>query len=230
MVQIRRRARNRRHVKILNQRNLLLRAAHARRHNRSPDLLGAVVQTQTAGEKTVTVGNLHHITAADTAGRQRTCKRLRPRIQILLRISDNGRLSRRSRRNMITHKLVRRSRKHLVRIIVAEILLVHEGEFFNIGKRTDVVGVNTRILHPVVVERRKTVKSVDQRLHQLILKLPQFIDRHLLNSRIPSQNLSPLLSTTRFALPSNLGSDSGSTSAISVLTCNIAFSCSCILR
>ena len=63
-------------VQVLHQLDLALGVAHAHWDDAGPDLLGAVVQAQAAGEQAVAVADLDDVAPAQATGGKRPCQRL----------------------------------------------------------------------------------------------------------------------------------------------------------
>src|SRR5690606_30589328 len=77
----------------------------------------------------------------------------------------------------------------------------------------NIVGMDVSLLHPVMIEGAETVEIGDACLEKPVLQPLEIFPGHLLDAGIPwSHHISPLRSITRFAFPSNLGSEPGSTS------------------
>jgi hypothetical protein len=71
---------------------------------------------------------------------------------------------------MVSYQVLLASDEHLVRIVVPEVLLVHEGQLGYIGQRPDVVRMDVSFLHPDTVKVGERVESVNKGLQQLELK------------------------------------------------------------
>ena len=97
MHQVRRRATDSGHPQVLHQFKLAFGIAHRGRNHRGTDTLCPVVHPQTAGKKPVSIRHLHHIPPTDTTGREGTCERLAPVVEIVFGVAYDSRLSGRSR-------------------------------------------------------------------------------------------------------------------------------------
>ena len=86
---------------------------------------------------------------------------------------------------MVSHDLVLRNCEHLVRVVVAQVLLVHEGQLADVLQAVDVIRVHSLLHHAVVVEPVEGVQLVDQLFQFAVLKLLELLGGHAFDSRIP---------------------------------------------
>ena len=145
------------------------------RDHRGAELLGAVVRAQPAGEEAVAVGDVDDVAGAAARGADRARHHGRPRVDVLGRVADDGRLAGRARRRVDAHDLLARHGEHPERIVVAQIALGRERELREVRERLQVAGLDAgRVELPPVV--RDVVVGVRERpLEPLELQRRQLV-------------------------------------------------------
>jgi len=83
---------------VLHQEDLPGRVARRGRHNRSADLLDALVKAESAREQPVPERNLAHVLAAQSAGHQEPRAEIRPQVDVGGGVGHERGLARRSGR------------------------------------------------------------------------------------------------------------------------------------
>ena len=94
---------------------------------------------------------------------------------------------------MVPDDLVLGGGEHLVGIVVAEVLLVHEGQFPDIVQTVDVEGGYVGLPHPVVVELVEAVEVVNKLFQFVVLELLELLVWHCLDPRVPEHDQFPVL-------------------------------------
>ncbi len=146
-------AADRRDLEVLDELYLPLGVADRCRDHSSADALRAVVQPEPAGEQPVSVADLDNILAAQTDRAQRSRHRQRPVVEVVLRVPYHRRLAGGAGRYVIADQFVLPAHEHLVRVVVPEVLLIHEGQLDDVLQRADVVGMDPGGLHAIMIER-----------------------------------------------------------------------------
>ncbi len=90
---------------------------------------------------------------------------------------------------MVADQLVLAAKEHLVRVVVPEVLLVHEGQLDDVVERANVIRVDVRRLHAIVIELREGVELIHQGLEVPVLKGLQIGLGYLLDSGVPACHL-----------------------------------------
>src|SRR5207244_3587883 len=80
---------------------------------------GAVVGAEPAGKKAVAIGNVYRVPSPASSSANRARHEMGPRITILERVADNGRLSSGPRRRVDTCDALARHGEHSERIVIS---------------------------------------------------------------------------------------------------------------
>jgi hypothetical protein len=134
-------------MEIGDQLNLLLGLAAGHRDHRAAQPLGAVVGAETTGKQAVTIADVDHVATPATAGVERTRHQLRPHVDVVLGVTDDGRLAGGARGRVHPHHLLARDGEHREGVTLAQIVLGREGKFFQVVEGLQIVG-----MHPVRLE------------------------------------------------------------------------------
>ena len=153
---------------------------------------GAVVRAETAGEESVPVGDVHDVTGPASGRANRTRHDARPGVDVVLRVTDDGRLAGGAGRRMDAHDLLAGDGKHSERIVGAQILFGGKREPGQIRERPHVRRMDAgrieglAVVRNVVVRARQAVpKSVELERRQFVPRgaLDRFeVDRLVLSS------------------------------------------------
>ena len=172
-------------AEVLDQLHLPLCVPGAGGQDGGADLLGTVVGTESAGEESVSVGHLHGVVGTDPDGGEGPGEGLGPVVQVVLGVSHEGGLPGGSRGHVVPDDLVVRDGEHLRRVVVAQVLLVHERELGDVLQAGDVVGMDLVLDHPVVVELVEGVEVVDELLELTVLEGFELLLGHAFDLRVP---------------------------------------------
>ena len=160
-------------AQVLHEHELALGVAGGGGHDGRADLLHAVMEPQAAGEQAVAVGDLHgvvlrHARAAKAAGHA-----LGPHLDVALGVAGDDGLAGRAGGGVDAHDLRAGRGKGAVRVVVAQVALIHEGQELQVRKGADVLGLYALLLHPLAVEGDVGVHAVDGLLQPLELNALQ---------------------------------------------------------
>ena len=159
---VRRRAGQRGGAAVVHQLDVLGRIARRHRDDGRSEVFHPVVQTQSAREKAVAVGDREQVVARGAESRQAARDRLRPDRKIAVRVTDHRGFAGRPGRGVQPDDLRLGGGEQPVRVIVPQILLGGERQFDDVVDRVDVVGRKAHLLHFVAVERGMVVNPVHQ--------------------------------------------------------------------
>ena len=123
---IRRCAAKHRRTEIMHQGDLFLRISARHRDDGSTDILSTGMRPQSAGEQSVSVGDVEEVGTARTVGREGARQAFGPCREVLARIPYDRRLTGRARRGMDTHDLAHGDGAKPERIVVAQVVLGRE--------------------------------------------------------------------------------------------------------
>lgn len=129
-------------LEIADQLHLAFGHAAGDRNHRAAEPLGPGMHAAAADEQAVAIGVVHHHARPPSRRVQRAGCHIRPDVQILERVTDNGRLAGGAGRSVDPGQLVARDRKHTERVIGAQILLGREREFRQIRQIVKIVRVH----------------------------------------------------------------------------------------
>ena len=172
-------------AEVLDELDLPLGVAGAGGQDGRPDLLAAVVGAEAAGEQAVAVGDLEDVPGSDADGGHGAGEGLGPVVQVVLGVSDQRGLPGGTGGDVVPHDLVLRNGEELVRVVVAQVLLVHERELADVRQTGDVVRVDLVLDHAVVVELVEGIEVVDQLFELAVLELLELLHGHAFDSGVP---------------------------------------------
>jgi len=159
-----------------HQLHLPLGLAAAEGHHGQPELLGAVVRTQAAGEQAVAVAHVHHVARPGAGGADAARHHLRPGLDVAPGVADHRRLAGGAAGGVDAHALLARHREHAEGIGAAQVGLAGEGKPAQVGQRAQVVGVHAVRIEAGAVHRRVAVRVPQRRLQPLELQRVQLVD------------------------------------------------------
>ena len=154
-------------AEVLHDQDLPLGVAARHGYDRGPDLLGAVVRPQAAGEQAVAVGVVHDVSAGSPAAGEGAGHELRPGVDVPPGVADHGGLARRPGGGVDPHHPLHGNREQAERIVVSEILFCGEGQARQILSLADVAGPVPGLPQPLPVKRHcggNPVRQVAQSL------------------------------------------------------------------
>ncbi|KAF5044521.1 hypothetical protein DSECCO2_490890 [anaerobic digester metagenome] len=128
------------HPEVLDHLDLAAGVSRCARDHRHADLLGAVVEPETAGEEAVVDRVLKDIVYPETDHRHIPRYQVRPVVEILPGVADDGRFPRRAGCRVNPDDLFHGDCKEAERVSCLELLFVGERELLHIVKRPDIVG------------------------------------------------------------------------------------------
>ena len=154
----------RRHEKgraeIFHKHDLLLAVARRGRHDGRADILQAVMQSERAGEHTVSETDLRHIVRRGAAHRRDTRDAFRPHIEVVLGITHHGRLTRRTGGSVHAHEFLLRNGEKTEGVIVAEVGFRGKRQFREVFQGLDVIGLDADGIHLLAIRKHLLVHAV----------------------------------------------------------------------
>ena len=169
----RRRAQDAR-AEILHQHHLPLGGAAGDRHGGQAEPLGAVVESEPAGEQPVAEGVVEDVAGLGAHAGERARHQVRPQVEIGPGVADDGRLAGRSRGGVQPQQLLARHREQAERVIVAQVGFDRERKARDVGERLEMrpgrtpaasslrrirrnlgVGARDRLLQATKLQRRE---------------------------------------------------------------------------
>ncbi|MOA12124.1 hypothetical protein D3C78_1320930 [compost metagenome] len=131
---------------------------------------------QTAGEQAVTVGDLHLVATPAARRADRAGDHVGPGVDVVLRVTNHGRLASGAAGGMQAHDVVHRHGKHAIGVVVAQVVLAGEREPGQVVQRFQVVRVHAQAVEALLVQRHVVVGVVEAPAQALQLVLAQLID------------------------------------------------------
>ena len=165
-------------AEIAHQHELLLGVAGGGWQHRAAEVLAAVVEAEAAGEESVAVGDLEDVLVSEPVHRERARGRVRPDLDVTLRVGDADGLAGRAGRAVEADDLLERSGGQAGRILVAEVRLFHEREPREILERDEIAGLDAFFVAACPEQGDAVIFVGDDGLELLQLKGPQLVDGH----------------------------------------------------
>ena len=174
---VRRRDHDDARLEILDQCHLPFGHPARDRHHGAAQTFGTVMRAKPPGEQSIAVGHMADVARTPARGPDGPRNQVRPIVDIALGIADHGRLAGRAGRGMDADQLLARDGEHAEGIVVAQILLVGEGELRQISQRMQVFGMHARLVETLAVEGRVLIGVLQRPLHAVELQGRDFIAR-----------------------------------------------------
>ena len=141
------------------------------------------MNTHTAREKSVAVGDVDVVRGRCARSGKSSCHALRPAVYIASRVADNSLLSGRSGRGVNSDKLISRHGKKSERIVISEILLYCKGQLADIVYRVDIFRLESYFVKLCLIKRDIFIASFYGFYQSCALYCVQIIARRCLNFR-----------------------------------------------
>ena len=167
-----------RNAEILHQHELLFGVAAADGQYRAAELFAAVVKSESAGEKSVAVGDLQNVFVGNAVHRQTPRSRFRPDFDIALGVGQAYGFAGRARRAVEAHDLFHRRGGKPERIFVAQVGLHHERKLGDIFQGDDVAGLHAFFIAAATEKGNALVFVGGEFLKLCQLHRPQFVYGH----------------------------------------------------
>ena len=164
--------------------DLPLRVSCGRRHGQATQLLGSVLESQSAGEHAVARGVLENVRVPYADHVHAAGHLIGPLVEVAGRMEHDGRITRCAARRMEPHALLQRDGHHAERIIAAQVVFCGERDFLQILQRTDAV-CRDAILFKHFAIKRGVPRNLDCLLQPFQLELLQVGALHGLNFFLP---------------------------------------------
>ena len=139
------------------------------------------MKTQSTREHAVTERYLNDIFVGSACCGGNTGNAVRPQIKVVLRISNDCRLTCCAGRSVDTHHLFHRSCEQTERIVVAQIGFCSRRYVFYIAQALDLVGGDTRLVKLLCVERHIFVAVINRPFQSFELQRFQLAALHCFN-------------------------------------------------
>ena len=170
---------------VLHHLELTGRVAGTDGHDRDTGALQAVVQPEPAGEHAVAEGDLGDVARVRADGHREAADELRPGVEVGLRVPADDGLTGSTRRGVDLDHLVERHGEQAVGVVVAEVVLLGEGQPAEVGEAGEVAGREARGVEGRTVERDLVVQAGEQAAQALQLQILQTLAVHCLVLRVP---------------------------------------------
>ena len=164
------------------------------------------MSTKTTCEQTVAIADMHDVIFATIGILDTTCETIAPNLKVMFCVSTNRSDSCRSGRHVNLSNVLHGNGKETVRIIVAKILFGGEGRTAQVGKRADGVGVETRCVKTLLIERHVLVAVDNRLLDALDLNLFEFFVRQCQDVYLFAHETPFTIVWRRANLPANCAS------------------------
>ena len=158
-------------AEIAQESELTNGVARARGNGARADLLRAVVRAESAREQTVAVGDVYERILRDARHRQRARRDFRPDVDVVLRVSDDGEFTRRTRGGMHLDNVLLVGGIEAKRIRRAQVVLDGERELAQIGNASDVGGFDFELIHLGAVGFAMLIDVFDRLFQPLALQI-----------------------------------------------------------
>jgi hypothetical protein len=132
-----------------------------------PSFLGPVMRAEAAGKEAVAIGHVHNVPGPRTGGAHGPRDDAGPCVDVPGGVADHGGFAGGAGGGVDARDPLPRDGEHAERVVVAQVLLHGEGEFREVGKVTQVVGVDADDIEGVAVMRDVFV-GVPQRPAQAV--------------------------------------------------------------
>jgi hypothetical protein len=155
---------------------LLLRLSAGHRHDGASETFGTVVRAEPAREQAIAVSDVHDVAAPTARRTNRSRHEQCPRVDVLLRVTDDRRLARRTARRVNTHDLLARHSEHAERIVGAQVVFYGEWKLREIIQRAQVMRVHARRAEALAIVGDILVGVLQGPLQTLQLQGAQLVD------------------------------------------------------
>ena len=145
-------------TEVGDQLHLPLGHAARHRHHGAAQLLRAVMRAEAAGEQAIAIGDVHDHARPPAGGMDRARHHMRPGLDVLRGVADDGRLAGGAGRGVHAHQLLARHGEHAERIVRAQVLLGGERELRDVVECAEIVR-----MHAGAIERGAVVRHVRRR-------------------------------------------------------------------
>ena len=184
----RRRAENAR-AEILHQHHLPLGRAAGDRHGGETEALGAVVESKTTREQSVSEGVVEDVAGSRAHAGERAGHQVRPQREIGPRVADDGRLARRSRRGVQPYQFLARDREQAERVVVAQVRFDRERKTRDVGEGLEIVGPHAGGIELSAERRHLAIGARDRPLQATKLQRRELVARHRLGGAIEHEGV-----------------------------------------
>ena len=156
----------------------------------------SVVSAEAAGKEAVAVADLHDVVLVAVGVVDGAREALAPDLYVMLGVGAHGRDAGRARRHVDLADVLERHGEHTVRIGVAQVLLLHEGNASDVVERLDRVRVEPGLVEALLVERDVLVHVDDGLLYPGELDLVELLARRVKNAVVVAHWAPPPLGNT----------------------------------
>ena len=171
-------------TEVLHEHDLFLRIAGRGRQLHGPKLACCIVGTESAGEETVAVGHLYHVTGAYVAHGEDAGSTLCPAVNVVLGVGTYHGLACRTRRGVYAYYLVHGHCIESEGVLVTQVILGGEGQFGDVIKALDVLRLDAHLVEFLPVEGYLLIAGLHGLLQSLKLEFLHRLAVHALHSWI----------------------------------------------
>ena len=143
---------------------------------------------QTARKETIAVSYRENVVAGNTIGRQTARHALAPHTDVLAGVTDDGRITRRTRRSVYADNLALRGSLQTEGVVVAQVLLGGEGQLLDVLDGLDIVRTDIQLLEFITIERHIVVDILHNFVQSFALERAHLVATHAFFIRIPNHS------------------------------------------
>src|SRR5438105_769489 len=149
------------------------------------------MHAEAAGEEPVAVRHMHHARGMRARASERARANVRPDVDVLARVADDGRLAFRSARRVDADDVATWDCEQPVRIMIAEMRLEHERKTTQVIERVQIIRRHTRGLEGLAMECDILECPAGAPPHALELQLAEPRAWHRLDLSVPDHARPP---------------------------------------
>ena len=166
-------------AEVAHEHKLAFGVAAGGRKDGASEAFSRVVDAKATSEEAVAVGDLEDVVGAEAEHGHGAHGTVAPDFDVVLRVGDDDRLAGRARGAVEADDVVHVGRAEAERILVAQVLLHHEGEEGDVLERFDVLGADPALVHAAARDRHMVVAALDRRLEAVQLQGGELLARHV---------------------------------------------------